>query len=395
MYSATAVTTETYDLDLAVSELVEQIRKAMPETKNRCGMVFMDPGYDGKALIAKLKQAFGCDIIGATSAAMLSSDGYHATCALLLMIGGNDCAFGIAITPALDEPSAREGLAAAYTRALSRLGGAAPVMMVVLSAASPGCTEDARLKILQELSGGIPIFGGVAADHFEFAHARVFGEDASGPHSMVMLLMSGNLRPKFVMRNVARKHLARSRITACVGTCVHTIDGISAHAYMIREGADPTNAMSLHFTPLLVEAGTRDNDDAIICRPFVALDKDTGCGTTLLEVPEGSAVTVQAIDSTDIVNASREAMARLLQKINADEDTGYVYSTIIAISCAARHMVLAVDKEREAVLAHELFPAGLTVGGFYSFGEFCPVAVAADGKADNRLHNLTLGLCAL
>lgn len=392
MHSATAVTYETFDQEAAALELAAQIRSSMPDVKNKCGILFLDPDYDGETLAARLEQELGLPVIGATSAAMLSGRGYHADCATLLVLGGDDCVFSTALSAEIAGDAAEEALAECYGRARERLG-AEPVMLFLLSAPSPDCTEDRKLEILHRVCGGIPVFGGVAADRFEFAHTRVFGEGAAGASAVAVLLVGGNVRPKFVMRNVPRKLLSRSRVTSSEGNIVHSIDGIPSRRYMEEHGADCSSAMALHFTPLLVE--TRDchkGEEHVICRPFIDLDEESGFGTTITGVPEGSAVTVQAIEAPDIADSCREALLALLDKMDADPD--YRYSTVIIATCAARHMVLAVDKERESILAEELLPDGLTRGGYYSFGEFCPIAVK-DGKADNRLHNLSLGLCAL
>ena len=393
MHSATAVTYETFDQEAAALELVAQIRSSMPETRNRCGILFLDPDYDGEALTARLEKKLDMPVIGATSAAMLSGGGYHADCATLLVLGGDDCVFSTALSGDITGDTAEEALAACYERARAGLGKAEPVMTFLLSAPSPGCTEDVKLAMLHRISGGMPVFGGVAADRFEFAHTRVFGEGSSGASSVALLLIGGNVRPKFVMRNMPRKHLSRSRITGAHTNVVHTIDGVPCRKYMEEHGADCSSTMALHFTPLLVE--TRDchkGEEHVVCRPIISFDEETGDGITITAVPEGSAVTVQAIEPADIAASCREAMQALLVEMEADP--GYTYSTVIIITCAARHMVLAFDKEREAMLAEEILPPSLTRGGYYSFGEFCPIAVQ-NGKADNRLHNLSLGLCAL
>lgn len=393
MHSATAVTYETFDQEAAALELVAQIRASLPEVKHKCGILFLDPDYDGALLSKRLEQELGLPLIGATSAAMLTGEGYHADCAVLLVLGADDCVFGTALSAGIDGDGAEEALAECYGRARERLGGEEPVMLFLLSAPSPGCTEDRKLELLSRVCGGIPIFGGVAADRFEFAHTAVFGDGAAGTSCVAMLLIGGNARPRFVMRNVPRRHLARSRVTDAEGATVRSIDGIPARRYMEEHGADCSSAMALHFSPLLVE--TRDchkGEEHVICRPFVELDEVTGHGTTINEVPEGSAVTVQAIESADIATTCREAMHALLDTVNGG--SGYRYSTVIIVSCAARHMTLGFDKERESLLAGELLSPSLTHGGYYSFGEFCPIAVQ-DGKADNRLHNLSLGLCAL
>jgi Uncharacterized conserved protein len=397
MHSALAITREMYDMEAAASDLARQVRERLPEIRRGCGIVFADPGYDLAGLLQRLEQTLGVEVVGATSAAMLSSEGYHTMCATLLVMSGDDCVFGTALSPALrgeaGERPLEEALRETYERALAKLGGTEPAMVFTLSAANAGCAEDVRLTLLRKLAGGRPVFGGVAADHFEYVHARAGGEGHSGDSSMALLLIGGNVRPRFVLRNVPRKHLSRSRVTSSAGNVVHTIDGMSAHDYMLRHGADASSAMALHFTPLLVEAGSdRDGEEQIICRPFVALDPQTGFGTTISEIPEGSAVTVQAVEAADILDATRDGMETLMRDMEEERD--YTYSTVLVMSCAARHMVLAIDKMREAELGRDVFPASLVFSGFYSFGEYCPISVN-EGGADNRLHNLSIGFCAL
>lgn len=396
MYSALAVTNENFDMTLAASDLAAQIKKQFPPTANSCGIVFADPDYDLDLLLSLLREALGIDaIIGSTSAAMLSSQGYHAMCATLLVMGGDDCVFGSAMSAVLTADNAEQELCKTYDRALAKLQGHSPVMIFAFSASGEGCSEDRRLTILRQLGNDIPVFGGVAADHFEFAHTRVAGEDRSSANSVVLLLAGGNIRPQFVLRSVARKHLSSSTVTGAEGNYVHTIDGMSAYDYMTSQKVDVSSAMALHFTPLLVETkGSRTDDKHIICRPFISLDPVSGYGQTICGIPTGSAVTVQSIQGKDIADASKDAMEALMKKITAQEDGSYRYSTVLAFSCAARHMVLAYDKEREAALAKDVFPAELAVFGFYSFGELCPIAFV-DGVSDNCLHNLSLGLCAL
>lgn len=391
MHSAIATTHETFDMELAAADLAKQIKAQMPSVKNNCGILFVDPDYDMETMLPLLQEALNMDIVGATSAAMLSSQGYHTLCATLLVMGGDDCVFGSAISPALESGTVAEQLQATYDRALAKLGGEVPKVVFAFSASSVSCTEDDKLGILNRLSDGIPVFGGIAADHFEFAHTKVFGEGRVEDSSVVLLLAGGNIKPRFLMRNVTRKQLSKSTVTSSSGSVVHSIDGMSAYDYMLQHGADPSTAMSLHFTPLLVETNHGGDDGPTICRPFFSLDQETGFGATISEIPTGSAVTVQSIQGSDILEASKdgiESMARELQ------DDDYPYSTILFISCAARHMVLAFDKDKEAELGKAIFPPHIKFAGFYSFGEFCPISMAS-GKADNRLHNLSMGLCAL
>jgi hypothetical protein len=57
-------------------------------------------------------------------------------------------------------------------------------------------------------------------------------------------------------------------------------------------------------------------------------------------------------------------------------------------------MVMGDDKDIEGDILKDNIPAGVSLSGFYAYGEICPTVVE-NGKALNRVHNESIVMCAL
>ncbi len=394
MKSALAVTHEVESVAIAAAEISAQINASLPPVKNKCGILFAEAGYDWDAFLPAISKETGMDIVGCTSTAQISTQGYHHLSATLLALGGDDCVFASAVTPALNEDNADE-IKKAFAEAKNKLGDADFKVVFAFSSSTVGCSADDRLSVLNDLAGGKPVFGGIAGDYFEFEKTRIFYNNEAREGALVILLVGGNVKPKFLVRNIPRKHLAKSKVTASHGHTVDSIDGISAYEFMRRNDVDTDSTMSLFYSPLTLEMeNEEDYDGEPVCRPFVALDPKDGSGTTIATVPVGSSVAVQVIQNSDIAATTRDVMESMVSEIKRDNDESYEYSTILGVTCAGRHVVLSYDYTREGEIAKEVIPQNINFAGFYSFGEYCPTSFN-HGKAKNRLHNLSFGLCAL
>ena len=147
--------------------------------------------------------------------------------------------------------------------------------------------------------------------------------------------------------------------------------------------------------PLLIENTEGENPDGIpVVRTLHGVDLEEGTGTAIGEVPEGGIISVGILQPKDIEKSSQDSIRDLTEKMAAGEAEGYKYSTVFAVSCVGRYYVMANKNTLETdILRHEL-PQGLSMSGYYSFGEICPTSVRS-GKAANAAHNESLVLLAL
>ena len=395
MKSALAVTYEVFDAHEAASDLVRQICADFPIPPNSCAIVFAEPDYSLDELLLELsRQLEGVVLIGCTAAAQISSFGYHKLSASLLLLSGDDCSFSAAAAEGLDQHG-EDKIRQIFHEASQGLHGQEVQGAFVFSTLTDKYREQQKLDLLHSLTGGKPIFGGVASDYFDQDEARVFLNGATYKRGLVLLLVAGAFNPKFVVRNLPRTRLSKSRVTKSHGVFVETIDNIPVSECLLREGIDIDQPLSLFFAPLMLEVDKGEGvPSELVCRPFVNVDRATGVATAKADIPEGSAVSLQIIQGSDILETTRDAMRALNEEIEKAEAEGHKYSAILGVTCVGRHVVLALEHEREAEMAQEIFSGHLHFVGYYSYGEVCPLSIE-NGRAENRLHNLSIALCAL
>lgn len=393
MKSALAVTEISDDSSAAAADLVKQIKSKLVLQKNSCGILFAEVGYEAQELLPVLHKELGIEIIGGSATAQITNRGYHRMAASLLVLTSDDCHFAMALTEPFSD-NYEEKITAAFKEAEKKLEGEPLEAVFLFSCTSKDSTTDDFLVVLNRLAGGKPIFGAVASDYFEFSEETIFFNDQEFQERMAIMLISGNFRPKFIIRNVPRTRLAKSIVTESKGASVQKIDNMTVYEYLKKNGVDPENPIALSFAPLSVEYDHElENDGEPICRPFFLVDKETGAGFAHGAIPEGATVSIRIIESKDILSSTKEAMETICKEIAEDESKDYEYSTVLGVTCAARHIVLGPEYFKEGEFAQDVFPQNINFAAFYSFGEYCPTSIKND-KAVNRAHNLSIGLCA-
>ncbi len=393
MQSALAITHEIYDPQEAARDLLAQIHTRIAPGKNSCGIVFTEPDKEWYAILPYLSEALDCPIIGCTATAQIGSRGYHSLSATLLVMTGEDCVFSSAATgPLFEDGEAR--LRAAFAEAKAGLGASDYSLAFVFSSQTPDFPDSSRLAVLDELAESRPLFGGTASDYFTFDKSAVFYNGRVIPGGISMLLVGGRVKPKFVVRNIPDTPPATARVTEAVECTIRSIDERSVLDFLTGQGVDVSKPVSLIQAPLVMEPEQGADDGVPRCVPFTMVDPLSGAGSTPVEVLEGTRVAVRMMQRSDIIDTTRDALEIMSGRIAADTDPDYDYSTIIAMTCSGRYVILTYDHIFEGRLVQDILPATLSTAGFYSHGEICPTSVK-DGKARNRLHNLSICLCAL
>ena len=145
-------------------------------------------------------------------------------------------------------------------------------------------------------------------------------------------------------------------------------------------------------TPLKVNLSKNDYSDGIpVVRTIKTLNPSDGSGVLFGAISEKSAVSIATMKRQDIQESCKTAIEEIREKIAAAGDD---YTTLLCVSCGGRYMVMADDKDVEGRIIVENLPKGLTLAGFYAYGEICPTAIR-NGKAVNRIHNESIVMCAL
>lgn len=401
MKSATAITYELDDIPAAAEELLQQITEKIVLKKESVAILHGQPEMELGELSALLYERLGFPVIGGTTAgaAMLSNDGHHELAVMLHVMTADDCLFSVSISSSMAEQP-KQCIVDTYHQALDRLrqkdAAAQPKMAFCVTSIVQSCSSDDCLSILSEVSGALSIFGFVAADDFQFCKQQVFLNGVRGNDVIAILLISGNVRPIFEVKNLAgSQSLSRRKITKAHGNIICEIDDKPAYEYLKDfQFIDDDAANILWNYQFFVETPDKeDNDGVAVSRALNTYDKVSGEISCFADVPQGSYIQLQYCKDSDVRDSCEKALAELKTKIDKAADD-YQYSTVLIVSCSLRNMFLADQKNAEGVLVHKIMPDSLCISGLYGFGEIAPTSVN-DGKAVNRFHNATMTICAL
>jgi hypothetical protein len=400
--STTTVTYELDDIQAGISELAEGALRDTETGKNGFGLLLCDSDADHKTLAAGLKQKLGIPIVGFSATSMFcGKDGLCDSAAILTAVTSDDVRFSSAVSEPLTADNIAGQTESAYNRAKAALG-CDPALIMAFPPYIPGMMIDIYPRELGRASGGIPVFGGLPSHDEIHGKTAVYCGDTAYDDRMALLLMSGAVKPVMTVKNFLGSLANFKRtVTKAEGNEIYTVGDDTLVQFMERFGLDVTKfansrekATFFISYPLLVEhAGNANADGIPVVRTLHKVDIETGSGTAIGEVPQGSVISVGILQKNDIWISTQNGVKDLLDKMKVNEDKGYKYSLVFAVSCVARHYVMAGDDRLEFEALRKGLPRDISLSGFYSFGEICPTSIR--GAANNAAHNESLALLAL
>jgi len=400
MKSATAISYELDDIAAATKDLTEQIRSKLVRGKNNIAILHGQPEMEIGELSAAISRELGCQVIGGTTAAgaVLTNEGYHELAVVLHVLSDDECLFAAAISGSMATNPEKE-IEDTYGKALQSLkaqdAAADPQMVIYVTAILQSIDSDSILEKVSDLCGSVPVFGYNAADDFEFQKQQIYLDGEMGGDRLVVLLLSGGVRPVFHTAHLAGKQALEKRlVTKARGNVIYEIEGKPAYDYIKSFPFIDDETKNLFNYQFFVEMQADESSDGIaVSRALHSYDKESGEVICFANVPENSYIGLLYCDGNDVANTCESGIKGLMDKINAVGDD-YEYSTVVIATCSLRNMFLADMKQAEGDRIRDLIPQSLAVSGLYAFGEVAPTSVRGNNKAVNRFHNATLTVCA-
>jgi hypothetical protein len=349
-----------------------------------------------------IKENLPFDVVGCTSIANFDTEkGAQILTAALVVLTGDDVNFGVSLTGSLTDSNLRSELEAAYKAAEASAGGRGKMVFLV-PPFDNSVPLDEYVDLLSKFSDGVPIFGGLPSssmadgDILMFADGLVFADRAA------IVVIGGNVRPVFSVQNfLSELSDRRNIVTGAERNVLRTVDDMTLVDYLKHIGLPVDDLIAQGdlavyvSTPLKVYMNTSEDQDTIpVARTIKTLNPDDGSGVLFGAISERSAVSIVTVKRQDIMDSCKVAIREILEKIASSPKDGYKYSTLFCVSCGGRYMVMGDDKDIEGDIIKENLPPGLTLSGFYAYGEICPTVVNGD-KALNRVHNESIVMCAL
>ena len=178
--------------------------------KNSIGIIFADEELEYEEFYGCLAEKWSFPIIGATAlVSMAGTLGCKESGISMMILTADDCDFATGITTGITADNYREKIKETYGRLAGEL---AEEEKLILSYSTnvTGIVSDSLVDAIEAAGTKAPIYGAMASDHWSFSGYRVYYNGMSQENAQVMVLISGNISPKFVFVQSA----ADGRMTA-------------------------------------------------------------------------------------------------------------------------------------------------------------------------------------
>ncbi len=382
----------------AVAELLVQTWE-FPLKKHSLALVFAEEETDFPRLCSILAEHWDFPVVGCTTMGMLGEKGYFGIGIFILLMTADDCFFAAGMAQELDQSNYKTKIAQTYNSLAASLPFPPKLILSYggMFPAEQHVSGDDVVDAISEAAGkNIPLFGGLAADGFNFNGFRIFCNGETVQNGQLMVLIAGAIEPKFVTINSVENRADFSyEVTKSSHNQVSRLGHGTFLEALKREdmAVDKTDVLGDYLLSPFVLTINRENGDSVeVARNLATLDHENGSGTFLGAVPEGSILGVGIISRTDVQKSVRQAFDVILKEVEASKGK---YKTLLCHSCCARFLALASDTREETDAYSGRLPDGMAFLGMYAYGEYCPVKGNKTGEYYNLFHNFTFTIMAL
>ena len=387
MKSIDLFTAEIDDLDIAIADLEKQLA-GFSLQKNSAGIVFAHPDTDFQELSTKLQQKIPVSLVGCTAMAMLTTKGFQTEGISVHIMTGDDCTFVTGVTEEVNLDNIQEKIQNLYQE---KVNGEEPKVIIAYGNLPMDVPGDTLKNCMDVVSKGVPLYGGLASDNFTRDQCKVFCDDQIIHYGVAILAICGGVQPALQYQfSVANFLDYEAEITAVQGNKVQKL-GDKTLMEAIKDAGmlvlDKELFCEYAGAPFRVKYQNAAGDNIEYMRHLVCVDKKEGSGIFLGSMPQGAKVKIALLSRDDIHNSVAAAVKTAINQVYRTKN--YKYHTVLVTSCASRLMNYSKDITNEALEYVSVVAHGMSMSGFYSFGEFCPIEGNKSGKQYNAFHNTT------
>jgi hypothetical protein len=378
-----ARTSEVDEIDVALEEINSQIDFSTLK-KNSGGIIFCHIDYVESGLVEELCKALPFDVIGMTSMAGASKDGYGLYDLTLTVLTSDDVSFTAGMTNGINKGNYVDEVDKLFKNMRSKVSDDPSLILSFM----PYVIDVSGYEVVDAMDKavhGLPIWGSIT-NNIDFNYLTV-QTICNGKHlsaGVAMMFLNGPVNPKFVVSSIPERNISNNRaiITKSEGSILKEVNDTPILEYLKNIGLVITRE-NITTTPLMVYY---DNATDPVALGFYTLFDD-GSVLTGGEMPVGTSFAVGSIDAEGIFESAESGLKEIL----AMEDR----SAALLLPCVTRYIMLAPNQESELKLIIEkLKTSGQPFMMGYSGGEICPMP-GTDGKLYNRFHNYTFCACIL
>lgn len=382
----TAYTYELDDIELAVSELLEQLDLDRNLRKNAVGLVTCYAEFIETGVVSALSERLPFDIVGCTTLATGTAGEYGMMMLSLAVLTGDDVSFSAVMSQPLPGGDALQGaLRAAYGRAAASLSEAPKLIITFLPLIKNMGGEPIALG-LDAISGGVPVFGLISCnDSVGLEGPQTICNGRASTDALSMVLVSGDIHPRFFLTIMPDTNIQSQKaiITSSKGNVMMEVNDIPITDYLKSLGLSAKDGMEgSSAIPFIVDYGDGTKP---VARAIYSMTPEgyAACGGAM---PEGSTLAIGSISYDGVLETAGQAMDELLA---APDING-----ALIFPCQSRNLVLGADADAEMKIITNRIGGSIPYIMGYAGGELCP-AYGEAGKPFNRFHNFTFITCVL
>ena len=385
-----AHTSETDDVEAAVSEILEQLDLSRLLAFS-AGIMFYYADFAETGVIQALCEKLPFPVVGGTTSNSAISGAKEGISLTITVFTSNTIAFTAGISDSLqDEPFiSLEKLYKQLLEGKPETMGEKPSMLFIVAPYFLEITGDEYLAVLNGLSGGVPVFGSMAFTHtVEFKNIKTFFNGVEYDKALASLAFWGDIEPQFFISDIPDEQFMNRRmmVTDSCKNRIKRINGIPVLEYLESIGLAKNGEMpGLVSFPLILymPGGSR-----LIRSIYNIEDGELLCSG---DIPSNIPMQISFCNKEFALESARKTAADCKKWLDSRDFS--VSRSALIISCAARRWILGSDVYAEIrEIDDEL--KDIHYHFAYSGGEFCPVYIR-DGIADNCFFNYTLCICVI
>ena len=381
----TAYTTEADDEKLAIRQIRDQLGLDNGfMQKNTIGIVACHYEFVLSGIFKAVCENLPFEVVGTISSGQSVAEETGALLLTLTVMTSDEVEFVKIITPSLlTEPG--QVITDCYKTANKNKK---PALILTFAPFIPQNCGDEYVNVITEVSGGVPCFGTLAVDDtLDFANCFMLADGEHYRDNMAMILMYGNIRPRFFIANISENRLLEKNaiVTKSAGPILMEVNERPVIDYFSDLGLVKASETQYAMANLPFLLDYNDGTPKV-SKIFVMLtpEKYALCAGAM---PQGSTLYLATTDKDDVMKTTEEAVDLILKEI----DTA---SLLLIYSCISRSMTLGAEQFKEMELIRQKIGEKLPMMMANSGGEICPTH-ASEVKAINRFHNNAFIACLI
>lgn len=372
-------TSNAADPERAVAEALTPILEL---GQPKLAVLFCSPAQDLSQISRLVKQAIGDnEVIGCSSAGELIRDQALSGGLVIWALGGD----GFEVSTGFGLGNPEHGLRNAATDAAGCIERIARKQHTILFLLADGLCGD-QMEVVRgayDVCGAhVPLFGGCAGDDMALQATRQIHEGTLLTHAVVAAAISSDAPMAIGIAHGWQPRSEAMLVTESQGTTVISLDDKPAlDVYLdscnapaeIRENPEAFFRFA-HTRPIGIARRNRTD-----IRYVYSADYEKRTLTAFAEVPQGGMAYLMEGSCNTVLEASAEVCALAEQSLDGHPARGFM-----VLECVARKSLLDQAGLLNASLRLPTVQEGISVGGFYTYGEI------ARTEGAGGLHNQTV-----